>query len=68
MKAADLSIPEGGRWTITARPASFVLSTSASYGDDGSSWTSSIAGDFLLDPEFVRPTAASEGPLLVLLD
>jgi hypothetical protein len=68
VKATDLVPPDGGRWRITARPASFVLSTSASYGDDGSSWTSSIAGDFLLDPEFVRPAPAAEGPLLVLLD
>jgi len=68
VKSADLVVHDGERWGITARPASFVLSASASYTAEGASWTSSIAGNFLLDPEFVRPAPVSEGPLLVLLD
>ena len=68
VKPADLVVHDGERWGITARPASFVLSASASYAAEGTSWTSSIAGNFLLDPEFVRPAPVSEGPLLVLLD
>ena len=68
VSAGDLDLGGGGRWRITASPASFVLRTPEVSGAGEQAWTSSIAGNFLLDPEFVRPTPAAEGPPLVLLD
>jgi hypothetical protein len=69
VKRDDLTTPEGHRWRITPNPASFVLSASSgAENEEGTSWTSSIAGNFLLDPEFVGPAPSTTEPLLVLLD
>jgi hypothetical protein len=68
VKPADLDVHGGGRWRMTTSPASLVLRTPGILGADETGWTSSIVGNFLLDPEFVRPNQPAGGPLLVLLD
>jgi hypothetical protein len=66
----DLRLRGGGAWDLTASPASYVLTVHDAAGSprEDASWTSSVAGNFLLDPDFVRPSSSLEGPLLVLLD
>lgn len=68
VKSADLEVRSGGRWRLTTSPTSFVLQSPGLEESDEGGWTSSIVGNFLLDPEFVRPTSTTDGPLLVLLD
>ena len=55
---------------MTVNPSSLVLRMPELKGPDDVGWVSGVEGDFLLDPEFVRPEpgVTIEGPLLVLLD
>jgi hypothetical protein len=68
VRSADLDVRSGGRWRLTISPTSFVLQSPGVEEADEGGWTSSIVGNFLLDPEFVRPTSTADSPLLVLLD
>jgi hypothetical protein len=59
-----------GRWRLAPGPTSLVIQSTA--GEDldveQPSWTTTLAGDFLLDPAFYESGETAEGPLLVLLD
>jgi hypothetical protein len=65
----DILDPQGGVLTLGSSAASYVVQVTRR-GDplNQSSFTGSIADNFLLDPDFLLPSRSSAGPPLVLLD
>jgi hypothetical protein len=61
--ATDLS---GRRFVFSAGPASYVVQRVSSEETVDAGWSSAIAGNFLLDPQFLAAETASEPPLVLL--
>jgi hypothetical protein len=69
LAAQDLVDPSGRSLTLSSAAASFVVEVDNGEEDEAiGSLTSTIAGNFLLDPEYAGTPEASLEPPLVLLD
>ena len=64
---ADTLNPAGERIVLSSGPSNYVVQHAAG-GEDTDLWAGSIAGNFLLDPDFSAATPPPDEPPLVLLD
>ncbi len=58
--------PRGRRFVFSAGPASYLVQRVSSTETADTGWSGAIAGNFLLDPQFLVAEAVSEPPLVLL--
>lgn len=61
-----LTDPSGRRFIFSAGPASYVIQRVSSADTVDAGWSSAIADNFLLDPQFLAAESTSEPPLVLL--
>jgi len=58
--------PSGRRFVFSAGPASYLIQKVSTQESVETGWSGAIAGNFLLDPQFLVAEVASEPPLVLL--